>query len=157
MNNSLFYLFVLPIIFLYGYFFSRLYEYVYDYDKIYDKCTQYPYEYCNDGDTSCEQKRKLRDDCNNQRDKEIKDFNDKKFVTMLIIGFAGILLGAIVHLKYYELNNYINPATGIAYGGLLTVFYYLVINWARLGKLPQLLAIGFLFFGFIGGAYVFSK
>jgi hypothetical protein len=129
----------LTIGFIYAVFLSLLVDRILNYNRVEQVCdtkgmmfgtTQY-----NTRQDACE--------------KAKTDYNSKKFAYMVVIGFLSVLGGAYVARLD---DKYMTGGSGVAFGGLLTVIYFVIYNWTNLNKDFQIFILGLTFAGLLYGS-----
>lgn len=145
------YWFNLPVALLFGIFFSKLYDYLNKYDKIKSLCgdtyKRNQFKVSNIDDIE----REREESCYDNKRKLEDNYDDKKLVYMLVVGLAGIILGAVL------INRRSAIGVGVGMGGMLTMVYFLFSNWTRINSLYQIVSIGAILASLMYGSSIYSN
>lgn len=134
--------FIIPIAVLYSMFFTKLVNILLGYEEIKALCDGKSWGYQDDNKECYTKKRQLMD-----------MFESKKFNVMLVVGLMGILFGAFM-LSQDVANGQLGTAgAGVALGGVLTIFYFILVNWGKLNEVNKTIITGGVLAGLIGGSY----
>lgn len=129
-------MFILPIAILYSVFFSKLQDVLTNRASI-DAIS------CSGADDGCYDRRSLL----------VKNADTAKFNHMMVIGMMGILFGVMMQGSEFQDGKLAVAGRGIAAGGMLTLCYYILMNWSDLGEFKRLFISGTVLAGLVYGSY----
>jgi len=145
-------LFIIPIAVLYGVFFTKLLNIIYGYEEINNQCNNIP-KYLETGKNQLAQYNKMYQVCEDKKNKEIKDLELKQFNIMMVIGFIGIIVGVALHKQNIIGGNMYIAGAGLGIGGVMTLVYYIIMNWTNMNDKKRVVISGGILFSLIYASY----
>jgi len=161
-SNYIPYFFGVPIAVLYGIFFTKLLNIMFNYEEVNNQCDGIQ-KYTDSKNNSNgfryigSQMTEEYKQCRDKRKEDIESIELKKFNIMMIIGFIGIIVGVILHKQNIFGGGMSIAGAGLGVGGVLTIIYYIILHWRKMNDKKRLFISGGILSSLIYASYALLK